>query len=135
MRSARDTWRAFVVLIDSDILIGYLRGHVPTIARLNSLRSSGTLACSVVTTFEVLKGAKPHQMPRTESFLSGFVHLSVSETIAREAAPEYRYFVSRNVRLALTDLLIGCTARAHGVPLLTGNVRHFPLPGLTLLPP
>jgi tRNA(fMet)-specific endonuclease VapC len=122
-----------VILIDSDVLIRYLRGDANTAARIKALQANEVLACSVMTTFEVLRAAKPHQLAGTETFLGTFVQLPVTEAISRDAAAEYRAFRSRNMILGTPDLLIGCTARAHDVPLLTGNVRHFPLAGLVVL--
>lgn len=124
-----------MIQVDSDMLIRYLRGQPDAVSRLQSLQANEILACSVITTFEVLLGATSRQVPATEAFLSPFVHLAVTEAIARDAAAEYRGFRSRNVTLSMADLLIGCTARAHNIPLLTGNAQHFPMSGLMLLPP
>ena len=124
-----------MIQVDSDMLIRYLRGHGDTIARLQALQASEVLACSVITTFEVLCGATPRQLATTEALINTLVQLPVTEAISRDAAAEYRSFRAQNLMLAMADLLIGCTARAHGIPLLTANARHFPLQGLTILPP
>lgn len=124
-----------MTVVDSDIVIRFLRGHPETVARLLQIQDTDVIACSVITTFEVLRGATPSQLAVTDRLLSSFVQLPVTENISRAAAHEYRTFRSQNVTLAMADLLIGCTARAHQLPLLTGNVRHFPIPNLTLLSP
>jgi len=121
--------------VDSDLLIRHLRGQPAAVARLQALQASEVLACSVVTAFEALRGATPQQLAATEAFISSFVQLPVTEAISQEAAAEYRLFRSQNVTLSMADLLIGCTARLHNIPLLTGNAAHFPMAGLVLLGP
>ena len=122
-----------MIQVDSDIMIRYLLGQADVVSRLQALQPADVLACSVITTFEVLRGATAQQLARTEAFISAFVQLPVSESVSRAAASEYRHFRGQNVTLAMADLLIGCTAREHSIPLLTGNVRRYPLQGLVLL--
>lgn len=124
-----------MIQVDSDTLIRCLRGNPDAVRRVSRLQAEDLIACSVVTTFEVLSGAKPHQLAATETLLAPLVHLPVTEAIGRQAAAEYRYFRSQNVTLSMADLLIGCTARFHRIPLLTGNRQHFPIVDLILLEP
>jgi predicted nucleic acid-binding protein len=122
-----------VVLIDSDILIWHLRGRSAASERLLALQEDEILACSVITVYEVLRGATPHQRPDTEALLKSLVRLEVSEAVARDAADAYQLLRHQNITVSMPDMLIGCTARVRGIALLTGNRAHFPLPGLVIL--
>lgn len=121
-----------MTVVDSDILIRVLRGRKDTAAQLREAASRDVLACSVITTFEVLRGCTLQQLAQTESLLGALVQLPVTEAISRRAAEHFRSLRGQNVNLATHDLLIGCTALEHDAVLLTGNARHFPLPGLVL---
>jgi tRNA(fMet)-specific endonuclease VapC len=123
-----------VVLVDSDALIRYLRGRAEAIRALSQLQQEDILACSVITTYEVLRGCTPMQEPATEGLLASLVQLPVTEPITRLAATQAQSLRYQNVTIALPDLLIGCTALERGIPLLTGNSRHYSLPGLRLIP-
>jgi len=45
----------------------------------------------------------------------------------------YQY-ARRGIQLSFPDALIGATALAHGLALVTTNARHFPMEGLQVLP-
>lgn len=122
-----------MTVVDSDVLIRFLRGQPDALERLKQAQQDDVLACSVITTFEVLRGCTAQQLAVTESLLSSLVQLPVTEEISRDAAAQYQAFRAQNVTLSMPDLLIGCTARRHGAALLTGNARHYPLPGLVVL--
>jgi predicted nucleic acid-binding protein len=122
-----------MTVIDSDILIRFLRGDLQARLRLTLLQQTQELACSVITVFEVLRGATPAQIPSAEMLLGSLIQLPVTEAIAREAANEWRSLRKQNVTLSLPDTLIGVTARTCGASLLSGNAKHFPLPGLSVI--
>lgn len=122
-----------MTLVDSDILIRFLRGDRAAAARLQAVQAMDTLACSVITSFEVLRGATAAQLEATEALIYSLVELPVTAAVAGAAAAEYRRFRSENVTLAMPDLLIGCTARVSGASLLAGNKKHYPISGLVLL--
>ncbi len=124
-----------MILVDSDVLIRFLRGDPQARLRLTLLQQTDELGCSVITAFEVLRGATTAQIPAAELLLASLTQHPVTEAIAREAAEEWRALRKRNVTLSLPDVLIGVTARTLGATLLTGNVKHFPLDGLTVISP
>jgi predicted nucleic acid-binding protein len=77
-----------VILVDSDVLIRFLRGDRQARLRLTLLQQTDELACSVITTFEVLRGCTPAQIPAAELLLDPLIQYPVTEAIAREAADE-----------------------------------------------
>ena len=84
-----------MVVVDSDILIRYLRGIPAAVQAVQNLAASDSLACSVVTTFEVLRGATPAQLPATEALLASphLRNLTVLEGVPLPE-PEGERFVS-----------------------------------------
>jgi predicted nucleic acid-binding protein len=102
-----------VVLLDTDALIDYS-------------------TCSIVAA-EFETGLDPALLPRIEPYLEGLTYLQTSRIAARQAG-RWRYeFRRRGVTLALTDCLIAATAHEHGAQIVTGNVRDYPMPGVTVL--
>jgi predicted nucleic acid-binding protein len=124
-----------MIVVESDLVIRVLRGNRAACQWYSQLQKRDDLACSVITSYEVLEGATLKQLPTTEKLLSSLEELPVTNVIAWKAAEEYRYFRKQNQTLSMEDLLIGCTARHYGYSLATYNRRHHPLSGLVLLDP
>ncbi|NOT13131.1 MAG: type II toxin-antitoxin system VapC family toxin [Methylococcaceae bacterium] len=112
------------MLIDTDLLIWYLKGN--NAARQGIDRLPGFFI-SVVTYIELLPGL------RNKQELTALRHslrnwntkaLYISEEISAKALFYVeQYYLSHAVQLA--DALIGATAVANGLELLTGNVKHY----------
>jgi predicted nucleic acid-binding protein len=122
-----------VTVVDSDVLIRILRGQKEAADKLRLAAQTDVVGCSVITTYEVLKGCTPLQEPATERLLAGLIQLPVTEAISRAAAAHAQALLRQNVRLSLPDLLVACTALEHQAPVLTGNTKHFLLPGLVVI--
>lgn len=118
-------------LLDTTVLIDYLRGHAEVRARLHALaEESHELSVCAISIAEVFSGLREEDREATAHFLSELKYFDLSFDIAR-ASGEYRYASARRGQaLKLTDLLIGATALAQEAILLTDNVKDFPLPGL-----
>lgn len=124
-----------LVLLDSDAAIDFLRGIEPSVRLLESLTSAGDIPgiCDVVVA-EVYSGLPVESRSKVAGVLSGFAYLDTSVEAARQAG-EWRYeFARRGVVLAISDVLVAATALAHQARLLTGNVAHYPMAELTLIP-
>jgi predicted nucleic acid-binding protein len=66
--------------------------------------------------------------------LDGLRYLETPEPAARLAGA-WRYKYQREgLRLQTPDVLVAATALTHGATLVTGNLGHYPMPELTLLP-
>src|SRR5687768_17406716 len=105
--------RPSVIVVESDLLIRVLRGNQAAKTWLDALRQQAKLSCSVITSFEVLRGATQRQLPHTQQLIDSLIHLPVNQAIACDAANESRQFRRLNQIYSLPDLLIGCTARYH----------------------
>ena len=118
-------------LLDSTVLIDYLRGHQEVIARVHNLAREGhLLGVCAINVAEVFAGMLEHERPVTERLLGWLDFLELPYETA-QAAGELQADLRRQRKPAeLPDTLIGATALAHGATLLTRNVKDFPLPGL-----
>jgi predicted nucleic acid-binding protein len=121
-----------MTIVDTDVAIDVLRGRREAhevFARL--LRARTPLLASEITRFEILSGMRPEEQARTEAFLSFFRFVPVTEAIARRAAQFVREHRPRNTGIENEDYLVAATAALLDVPLLTRNIRHYPMfPGL-----
>jgi predicted nucleic acid-binding protein len=113
------------VLLDSDVLVDYLRG-LPAAGRyVDGLRVTPT--CSEVTRVEVLRGMRSHERRAVERFLAAIRWVGVDEGISTLAGDLGRRFRRSHTALGVADLVIAATADRHGLSLATLNVRHFPM--------
>lgn len=117
------------VLLDSDVLVDYLRG-LPAAGRfVGGLTVTPT--CSEVTRVEVLRGMRSQERRVTDRFLATIRWVGVDEEISTLAGDLGRRFHRSHGALGVADLLIGATAERLELPLATLNVRHYPMfPGL-----
>ena len=112
-------------LLDSCIVIDYLREHPPAVRYIRTLATEPLL--SAVTITEVYVGVRNRaEASRVEMLVDFFVVLAVDAEIARRGGELRRRF-ARSHGTGLLDALIAATAQIHGVRLVTRNARHFPM--------
>jgi predicted nucleic acid-binding protein len=118
-------------LLDTTVIIDYLRGHAEVRARLHTLvEQQHELAVCAVSVAEVFAGLREEDREATERFMSSLKYLVLSFDTARSAGEIQYVFARRGQALKLTDALIGTVALTNGATLLADNVKDFPLPGL-----
>jgi predicted nucleic acid-binding protein len=115
------------ILVDTSVLIDYLRGHEPAAALLARERAIAPLHASEITRLEVLAGVRPAEQDKTNLLLSVLVWHPVDAQIAEEAGALGRRWLPSHHRIDSADLAIAATALCTGARLLTRNVRHFPM--------
>lgn len=113
------------VLIDTDVIIDYLRGSDAAISYLESANSR--LAVSVITVAELFSGVREGKERETlDVFLSAFELIPLTNDIAVKGGLHRRdYGKSHSVGLA--DALIAATAESEKATLVTLNKKHFPM--------
>jgi len=112
------------VVLDTDVLIDYLRG-LPAAGRyVEGLAAVPT--CSEVTRVEVVRGMRSHERRVTERFLATRWAV-VDEKTSQLAGELGRRFRRNHGGIAVADLVIAATAALLDIPLATLNVRHFPM--------
>lgn len=116
------------MLIDTDVLIWYMRGNEKA---YKSIESSGSFSISVVTYMELVQGMRnKKELNSLRKALHGWGAkiLYLSEEISAKAM----FFVEQNFlshSIQLADALIGATAIAYSLPIVTGNDKHYKVMG------
>lgn len=113
------------LLIDTDVLIEYLKGRAEAVEYLEGLTSDLYLpAISVAELFAGVKGDE--QEKSLGHLLQAFVVLPVTESTARLGGL-YRRDYRPSQGTGFADALIAATAEEKGADLVTFNRRHFPM--------
>lgn len=122
-------------LLDADALIDFTNRFRPTIDLLERLtRDRDDLAVCDVSVAETYAGLQRDAAARLEGLLEGCLFLPSRIEIARQAG-QWRYDYARQGQaLSTTDVLMAATALAHEATIVTGNVRHYPMSEVSLLP-
>jgi predicted nucleic acid-binding protein len=115
------------VLVDTSVIIDYLRGDLGAERVLEKERTTAPLHASEITRLEVLAGMRPNERGATHALLSIFFWHDIDTLIAERAGElGRRWLVSHNA-IDSADLAIAATAMVSGCELLTCNVKHFPM--------
>jgi predicted nucleic acid-binding protein len=119
-------------LLDSDVLIWQLRNQEETVELLANLSKRGILACSVVSIVEVQAGVRRGEEKKTDALLDSLKAYDVTPAIANLAGTFIRGYRAKGITLDFVDSIVAATAVIHGLTLLTYNVKHYPMPEVTL---
>ena len=112
-------------LIDTDVLIEYLRGSEQAIRYIEGLK--GELLVSIITVAELYCGVRGEDEERAmEQFLLAFELLSVDSAMAKKGGL-YRRQYGATHGTGLADALIAASAAAANATLVTFNRRHYPM--------
>jgi predicted nucleic acid-binding protein len=113
------------ILVDTDILIHFLRGRREAKDFLSSLLGRSQIHCSSITVAEISAGIRPGEEEKTRALIDNLEVLDVTREIA-EKAGQYRRTI-RSQALELDDCLVAATAFIHRSVLATGNGKHYPI--------
>jgi predicted nucleic acid-binding protein len=112
-------------LLDTDVLVDFLRGESKAVAFVNA--HSGRIILSSIVIAELYAGVKDEEEQATlEDFISIFPVISVSAEIAKIGGL-YRRDYGKSHGVGLADAILAATAEAEKAELKTLNVKHYPM--------
>jgi len=112
------------MVIDTDILIWYMKGNEKA---YKVIEKSKNFFISVVTYIELVQGMRnKNELNNLRRAL--FVWNSKILYISEEISVKAMFFVEQHYlshSIQLADALIGATAITYGLPIFTGNDKHY----------
>jgi predicted nucleic acid-binding protein len=122
-------------LLDTSVIIDTLNGKRNRALLLMELVQQGhLLACCAINVTEVYAGVRSHEETRTSELLQSFQYYPIAWPVARLAGLLKRDYGRKGITLATTDVTIAAVAIHHQLPLITDNVKHYPMKELNLYP-
>jgi len=110
-------------LIDTDVLIDFLRGLKEARDFLFRLRKEGKLLISVINVAEIYSGKEIKNFAKRkiiDQFLSEFEIVSLDENLAKRAGE-----IKLDYQLPFADAIVAATAINTQSILVTRNIKHF----------
>jgi predicted nucleic acid-binding protein len=112
-------------LLDTDVLVDFLRGYGKAVAFINA-QSSRVILSSIVVA-ELYAGVKGDaEQAALENFISLFRIVPVSAEIAK-AGGLYKRDYGKSHGVGLADAILAATAVAENAMLKTLNTKHYPM--------
>ncbi len=123
------------ILLDSDVIIAWLRGYQPVAdAALNLLEGGHSLLWTPVSIAEIFAGARKNEVTRLEALFQILETLPISQAIGKKAG-HYLQKYSKSHSVELGDALIAASASVANLSLWTINIKHYPMPEVRLYSP
>ncbi|HRX65966.1 MULTISPECIES: type II toxin-antitoxin system VapC family toxin [unclassified Mesotoga] len=125
-----------LVLLDTDILSMFFRGHPSVVSRMEEYtKDHEKIYLSIITYYEILSGLRHIEATRQiEQFLEFCLFneiLPITLESASIAAKHYANLRKLGTPLADMDLLIAGIAIENNMTLITHNMKHFSrIPGI-----
>ena len=112
-------------LLDTDVLVDFLRGYSKAVAFVNA-QSSRIILSSIVVA-ELYAGVKGDaEQAALENFVSLFRIVPVSADIAK-AGGLYKRDYGKSHGVGLADAILAATAETENAVLKTLNTKHYPM--------
>lgn len=114
------------LLLDTNIIIDYLRGYRPARTFLEKLSGTGGLMISVVTSMELYAGKSmddPIVQTKVDDLLAHFTIIPLTPMLAGRAGELLRHHRTRG--LSPLEAIIAVTALDSGASLITRNIKHY----------
>jgi predicted nucleic acid-binding protein len=120
-------------ILDTDIIIDYLRKYEYTKYLMDRWSEPGLLAVSTLTYVEIYQGTRPEEKENTQLLLNGLTPIPLDVSIAKIAGELLCNLRSQGLTIGIADAIIGATALFLSVPLITNNTEHYPFPDLWVI--
>lgn len=114
-------------LIDTDVLVDYLRGHPKAAKFLDEIVINSKLYVSSITIAELYAGVREgKERPILEQFLQIFEVINIDNKIAQTGGL-YRRDYGKKQGVGLADAIIAASADYCAAQLVTLNKKHYPM--------
>ena len=114
-----------ILLLDTDVLVDFLRGHRKAVAFVNA-RSARIILSSIVVA-ELYAGVRgDREQAALEALVSLFRVVPVSGEIAKTGGL-YKRDYGKSHGVGLADAILAATAEAENAELKTLNTKHYPM--------
>ena len=113
------------ILVDTDVLVDFFRGHAKAVAFVNA--HSDRIILSSIVVAELYAGVKGDaEQAALDNFVSLFPVVPVSAEIAK-AGGLYKRDCGKSHGVGLADAVLAATAEAGKAELKTLNTKHYPM--------
>jgi len=113
------------IVVDTDVLVDFLRGHTQAVAFINS--HSLRIIFSSIVVAELYAGVKGDaEQAALDNFVSLFRVIPVTPEIAK-AGGLYKRDYSKPHGVGLADAILAATAESEKAELKTLNTKHYPM--------
>ncbi len=112
-------------LVDTDVLIDFLRGNEKAVILIDKISSQIILSPIVVA--ELYAGVKGEdELSVLDNFISFFRIVPIDSEIAK-AGGLYKRDFAKSHGIGLADALLAATADKENAEILTLNIKHYPM--------
>ena len=123
------------LLLDSDVIIAWLRGYAPFAELIPALVSKATtLAWTPVSVAEIYAGVRRGEEKQIENLFLVLEILPLSAEIGKKAG-HYLQSYSKSHSVELADALIAAAAYTHDMTLWMLNKKHYPMKDIQFFSP
>jgi len=113
------------ILLDTDVLVDFFRGHRKAVAFVNT--HSERIILSSIVVAELFAGVMGEEEQAVlDNFVSLFRVVPVNDEIAK-AGGLYKNEYGKSHGVGLADAILAATADAENAELKTLNTRHYPM--------
>ena len=113
------------LLIDTDVMIDFLRGHPKAVALVK--KHSSRIILSSIVTAELYAGVRgDEELDTLDNLVSLFRVIPVSPSLARAGGLNKRDY-SKAHGVGLADAIVAATCEAENAELKTLNIKHYPM--------
>ena len=126
--AGEDSQRCSDFLLDTGIIIRYLRKNRRAADLLDYLEEIGEISVSAITYMEILIKCSPNEEESTKLFFDRISPVTINQEVAHKAAllvKSYPEVFGKDNPRGFPDALIAATAWKRGSTLVTLNTRHF----------
>ena len=123
------------ILLDTDVIIEWLRGLEPVVTTISDLLNAhAEFFWTPISVAEIYAGLRKSEEPQAENLFILLESVSISPEAGRRAG-RYLNLYSKSHGVEIADALIAGCASTENLPLWSLNRKHYPMRDLTFFQP